>query len=136
MNEIKDMKCLTLYLALGKCLFTSLPCLETHFYLSEVNAQRSIQALGYAHLSDERAHPGRKDRHFESPLIWGYFPIRPVLTLKLLLQLTFWRWEKKPIRHKATDVTDGGRRSPSNTNGFLALGSSKEIHETRPGHGN
>lgn len=31
---------------------------------------------------------------------------------------------------------EGGRRSLRNTNGFLALGSSKEIHKTRPGRGN
>lgn len=45
-NEIKDVKCLTLHVTLGKCLFTCLQCLETRFfYLSDVDAQRT-QVLG------------------------------------------------------------------------------------------
>lgn len=53
---MKDGKCLTLYLALGKCLFTGWQCLETHFlHLSEVDAQRGMQVFGYAHLSCEEA---------------------------------------------------------------------------------
>lgn len=50
-----------------------------------------------------------------------------MLTLKLSLKLTLWQWKKKPIRFKATDVNDGCRRSFSNTNGFLALGSSRRF---------
>lgn len=45
MNEIKDGKCLTSYLALGKCLFPCRSCLETHFYLNEVDVKKEYQPL-------------------------------------------------------------------------------------------
>lgn len=76
MEEIKDMKCLTSYVALGKCLFTSLPCSQTHFYLSEVNAQRRIQALGHAHLSDEKGTSWEKQQALRKPFDLGIFSNR------------------------------------------------------------
>lgn len=68
-------------------------------------------------------------------MTWGCFLINSELTLELSLKLSLGQWKKKPIRVRASDVTGGGRRSFGNTDGFLAFGSPKEIHETRPGHG-
>lgn len=78
----------------------------------------------------------KKDRHWESSLTWNIFLINSELTLELSLKRSLWQQKQKPIRDKASDATGGGRRSFGNTNGFLAVGSSKEIDETRPGRGN
>ncbi|XP_027629976.1 uncharacterized protein LOC114008879 isoform X1 [Tupaia chinensis] len=103
---------------------------ETHFsYLDEDGAQRGMQVVGYAHLSYEG---GRKHRHLESSLIWGFSQHNP----EAIAESHPPAMETEAIIYKATEVTAVGRRSFSNIGGFLALGSSKEIHKTRPGHGN
>lgn len=110
-------------------------CLETHFFhLSDADAQSWLQVLGHAqglHWSNEEKRQALR-KLFDLWIFPNNFsadPQAPAEAHSLAM-------EKNPLRYKASDVIDGGRRSFSNTNGFLALGPSKKIHKTRPGHGN